>query len=217
MPVNKNGIVVDIESDTKSNKDFRRVIFTGSNIQLVLMSVLPGQELGMEVHPGNDQFFRVDAGSGTCVINGIRHDIKNGSAFIIPQGVQHNVIAGPEGLKVYTIYGPPHHPDYTVNATKTDAIKMEKAEISKAAFLNELEKIALEITPTRPDTESGRLKFFYTPDTESAKKDIHDLRVKKKIFNNALYLVSGKKSPVAVAERLLASEIANQGRQAVKD
>ena len=117
----KHGLVLDIEKETTDNEDFRRVLYTGKHLQLVLMSLKPDEEIGAETHADNDQFFRVDGGSGRAVIGGKEHDIKNGSAFVIPAGTEHNVIAGPDGLKLYSLYGPAHHLDGTVHKTKADA------------------------------------------------------------------------------------------------
>jgi mannose-6-phosphate isomerase-like protein (cupin superfamily) len=118
----KKGFVVDIETDTKQNDNFRKVLYTGKNSQLVLMSLKPGEDIGEEVHKDTDQFFRVDAGSGKVIINGNETEIKNGSAIVIPQGAKHNVInTGKENLKLYSIYSPPHHADGTIHKTKEEA------------------------------------------------------------------------------------------------
>jgi mannose-6-phosphate isomerase-like protein (cupin superfamily) len=116
------GFVTDIEKDTVENDNFRKVLYTGKNSQLVLMSLKPGEEIGMETHDDTDQFFRVDAGSGRVIINGNETEIKNGSAIVIPQGAKHNVInTGREYLKLYSIYSPPHHADKTLHKTKEEA------------------------------------------------------------------------------------------------
>ena len=116
----KQGIVLDIEEQTTKNQDFRRVIYTGKHLQLVLMSLDAGEEIGVETHEDVDQFFRIDGGSGECIIGGKTHKIKNGSAFVIPAGTEHNVIAGDGGLKLYSLYSPPNHKDGTVHHTKAD-------------------------------------------------------------------------------------------------
>lgn len=113
------GIVLNIEDETVNNKNYRKVIWTGKNLQLVLMSLKPNEEIGEETH-NVDQFFRIDGGSGTFVLDGQKYDIKDGFAFTIPANVKHNVIAGSEGLKVYTIYTPPHH--------KAGLIEKDKSE-----------------------------------------------------------------------------------------
>jgi mannose-6-phosphate isomerase-like protein (cupin superfamily) len=118
-----NGYVTNIERDTLANEDFRRVLFTGPNIQLVLMTLRPGEEIGLEIHDGHDQFIRVEAGAGVAVLNGKRNALADGSAVVIPAGVEHNVIntSADAPLKLYTLYSPPEHPDGTVHRTKRDA------------------------------------------------------------------------------------------------
>lgn len=116
----KSGLVIDIEKDTIENNNFRKVLYTGKYSQLVLMSLNPNEDIGEEVHESVDQFFRVDKGSGTVIINDKKHSIKDGSAFVIPSGTKHNVIAGKDGLKLYSIYSPPNHKDKTIHTTKKD-------------------------------------------------------------------------------------------------
>jgi mannose-6-phosphate isomerase-like protein (cupin superfamily) len=118
-----NGYVTNIERDTLANEDFRRVLFTGPNIQLVLMTLRPGEEIRLEIHDGHDQFIRVEAGAGVAVLNGKRNALADGSAVVIPAGVEHNVIntSADAPLKLYTLYSPPEHPDGTVHRTKRDA------------------------------------------------------------------------------------------------
>ena len=117
------GYVGNIETATLGNSYFRQVIFTGSHSQLVVMCLGPSEDIGMEMHPDVDQFFRIDAGSGKVVINGTEHKISNGSAIVIPAGAKHNVINdGTEDLKIYSIYSPPHHADKTIHKTKQDAL-----------------------------------------------------------------------------------------------
>jgi len=120
------GIVVDIETDTKENSNFRKVLYTGKHSQLVLMALKPGEDIGDEVHDDVDQFFRIDDGSGKVIINGNETKIKDGSAFIIPAGSKHNVIAGDDGLKLYSVYSPPNHEDKTLHKTKEEAMKSEE-------------------------------------------------------------------------------------------
>lgn len=115
------GFVVDIEKETKDNNNFRKVLYTGKHSQLVLMALKPNEDIGDEVHNTLDQFFRVDEGSGKVIINGKEHDLKDGSAFIIPGGTNHNIIAGDAGLKLYTIYSPPNHEDEIIHKTKEEA------------------------------------------------------------------------------------------------
>lgn len=115
------GFYTDIEKDTLENKDFRRVLFTGENMQLVLMSLGPGEDIGEEVHDV-DQFFRFEKGTGKVIINDKEYNVKDGSSVIIPAGSNHNVINDGSGtLHMYTIYAPPHHTDGTIHATKEDA------------------------------------------------------------------------------------------------
>jgi mannose-6-phosphate isomerase-like protein (cupin superfamily) len=112
----------DIEELTERNGDFRRVLFTGKQLQLVLMSIEPGDEIGEEVHPDRDQFFRVEEGKGEVWIDGSRTKIEDDTAFVVPAGVRHNVKnTGKRPLKVYTIYAPPEHAHGTVHRTKADA------------------------------------------------------------------------------------------------
>lgn len=116
------GYVINIENDTVKNSDFRKVLYTGKNTQLVLMSIKPKEDIGVEVHDV-DQFFRIDAGSGKVVINDIEHKVSNGFAIVVPAGARHNVINdGVEDLKLYSLYSPPHHKDKTVHKTKKDAL-----------------------------------------------------------------------------------------------
>lgn len=116
------GFVDDIETITEQNPDFRRVLYTGSHLQLVLMSIAPGDEIGEEVHPDRDQFFRVETGKGEVWIDGHRTNIKSEFAIVVPAGARHNIRnTGETPLKVYTLYGPPEHLDGTVHATRADA------------------------------------------------------------------------------------------------
>jgi mannose-6-phosphate isomerase-like protein (cupin superfamily) len=121
-----------IENETMENTNFRKVLYTGTYEQLVVMCVQPGDELGNEVHPAVDQFFRIEQGEAKFVLNnGEEEEIgKNGDAIIIPAGTWHNVInnSADEVLKVYTIYSPPNHPPGTIHETKADADAAEEAE-----------------------------------------------------------------------------------------
>ena len=112
----------DIEKLTTNNADFRRVLYTGKSIQLVLMTLQPGEEIGSEVHDDRDQFFRFEEGSGKVDIDDNSYDVVDGSGIIVPQGARHNVRnTGNEPLKLYTLYAPPEHKDGVVQATKADA------------------------------------------------------------------------------------------------
>lgn len=116
------GFVDNIEKLTEENSDFRRVLYTGHNLQLVLMAIPAGGEIGEEVHDDRDQFFRVEAGEGEVWIDDVRHAVKADDGIIVPQGAKHNVKAtGTEPLKLYTIYGPPEHIDGTIHRTAQDA------------------------------------------------------------------------------------------------
>lgn len=118
-----SGFVDNIEELTLSNNNFRQVLFTGQHTQLVLMSLNPGEEIGVEIHLTTDQFFRVEKGEGKVVMNGEESEIKDGSAIVVPAEVEHNVIntSSENPLKLYTVYSPPHHKDGIVHATKQDA------------------------------------------------------------------------------------------------
>jgi mannose-6-phosphate isomerase-like protein (cupin superfamily) len=117
-----NGYVTNIEQDTLTNEDYRRVVFTGPNTQLVLMTLRPGEEIGLEAHAGHDQFIRVEAGSGYVQLDGERHQLQDGSAVVIPSGAEHNVVntSRTEALRLYTLYSPPEHRDGTVQHSKAD-------------------------------------------------------------------------------------------------
>ena len=115
------GYVQDIEGIAIQNIDFRRVLYTTKQCQLVVMALKPGEEIGAEVHK-SDQFFRVEEGSGEAVIDGVRTPIRAGSAVVVPGGMKHNIIdTGSVPLKLYTIYAPPNHRDGVVHHTRKDA------------------------------------------------------------------------------------------------
>ena len=121
------GFKSNIEKDTLENKNFRKVLYTGKHLQLVLMSLNVGEDIGAEIHPDNDQFFRFESGSGKCVIDGNDYKVKDGDVIVVPAGAKHNVInAGTNELKMYTLYGPPNHQDGTIRNTKEDAEKMDE-------------------------------------------------------------------------------------------
>jgi len=121
------GFNTDIEKSTVENGQFRKVLYTGKHSQLVLMSLKPREEIGMEVHPDNDQFFRFEEGEGKCIIDGHEYALKDGSAIVVPAGARHNIVntSATESLKLYTIYSPPHHKDGIVRATKAEAAANE--------------------------------------------------------------------------------------------
>lgn len=116
------GFIADIEELTEKNSNFRRVLYTGKNLQLVLMSIQPGEEIGDEVHGDHDQFFRIENGEGEVWIDGKCTQIKSDDVVIVPAKARHNVVnTGKEPLQLYTIYGPPEHLEGTVHTTKFDA------------------------------------------------------------------------------------------------
>jgi mannose-6-phosphate isomerase-like protein (cupin superfamily) len=118
--------VANIEADTLANTNFRKVVFTAQHCQVVLMSLKPGEDIGAEVHE-LDQFFRFERGEGKVVLDGADHAVTDGSAVVVPAGVNHNVInTGSADLKLYTIYAPPEHKDGTVHASKADALAAEE-------------------------------------------------------------------------------------------
>lgn len=120
------GYVGPIEELTENNNNFRQVIFTSGKQQLVVMSLLVGEDIGMEVHPDVDQFFRIEAGEGKVVMDGEETLFKDGDAIIVPAGTEHNIInTGSDMLKLYTIYTPPNHPEGTIHTTKAEAMAAE--------------------------------------------------------------------------------------------
>jgi mannose-6-phosphate isomerase-like protein (cupin superfamily) len=124
------GFHSNIEKSTLENKNFRQVLYTGKHSQLVLMSLKPMEEIGMEGHKDNDQFFRFEQGQGKCIIDGNEYELVNGTAIVVPAGAEHNIIntSETEDLKLYTIYSPAHHKDGVLRATKA------KAEANRPEF-----------------------------------------------------------------------------------
>ena len=124
------GFSINIEDATLENDNFGKVLYTSKYSQLVLISLRPREEIGMEVHEENDQFFRFEAGQGKCIIDGNEYELSDGVAVVVPAGAQHNIIntSDTEELKLYTIYSPAHHKDGIVRATK------EEAEANEAEF-----------------------------------------------------------------------------------
>ena len=124
------GFKTAIENDAIENTNFRKVLYTSKHCQLVLMNLRPGEEIGMETHRSNDQFFRVEKGHGKCFIDGNEYELRDGDAVVVPSGARHNIVnvSNTEELKLYTIYSPPHHKDGIVRATK------EEAEANEAEF-----------------------------------------------------------------------------------
>lgn len=120
------GYVANLEQDTLANENFRKVLYTGKHSQLVLMSLASNEDIGEEIHT-LDQFFRFEKGQGKVVIDGVEHEVADGSGVIVPAGAKHNVInTGSEPLKLYTIYSPAEHQDGVVRATKKDALASEE-------------------------------------------------------------------------------------------
>lgn len=120
--------VINIEKKSLENNYFREVLFTAPHSQLVVMSIAPGEDIGMETHKDIDQFIRVEAGIGQAILNGKEYNLENGSAVVIPAGTAHNIVnrSKSEALKLYTIYSPPNHPQGTINKDKAAAIASEK-------------------------------------------------------------------------------------------
>lgn len=117
------GYVDNIEKITQTNTNFRTVLYTAPHSQLVVMALQPGEDIGAEIHNEHDQFIRVEAGQGEAILNGEKTALEDGSAVVIPAGVEHNIInTGSQVMKLYTIYSPPEHQDGTIHATKEDAL-----------------------------------------------------------------------------------------------
>lgn len=118
------GYVANIEEETLDNENFRKVLFTAPHSQLVVMTLQPGEDIGMEVHDDNDQFIKIEQGQGMVVLDGQEHEIKDNFAIVIPAGTRHNVLnTGDEEMKLYTLYSPAEHPGGTIHPTKEDALK----------------------------------------------------------------------------------------------
>jgi mannose-6-phosphate isomerase-like protein (cupin superfamily) len=126
------GFTTKLEKETLQNDSFRKVLYTAKYSQLVLMNLQPKEEIGMETHDENDQFFRFESGQGKCIIDGIEYEVKDGDAVMVPSGAKHNVIntSDTEALKLYTIYSPPNHKDGVIRQTKEEA----EAEANKEEF-----------------------------------------------------------------------------------
>lgn len=124
------GFIINIEKETLNNTYFRKVLYTGKHGQVVVMCLQPGEDIGMEVHTEEDQFFRVDKGQGKVIMNGEEHQFADGYAFVVPAGVEHNIIntSSDDTLHLYTIYMPAHHPEGTIHRTKAEALEAEAEE-----------------------------------------------------------------------------------------
>jgi len=122
-----HGFIGDIEDRTEDNRDFRHVLYTGPHVQLVLMSLEPGEEIGEEMHPDTDQFFRVEEGAGEVSLDGRQPPIQSDTAILVPAGARHNIRnTGHEPLELYTLYAPLQHADGTVQRTKAGAETSEE-------------------------------------------------------------------------------------------
>ena len=124
----KKGFNTNIEKETLENNNFRKILYSGSHLQLVLMNLKASEEIGEEIHHDNDQFFRFESGFGKCFVDGNEYKVKDGDVIIIPAGAKHNIINtdSSEELKMYTIYAPPHHKDGIVRASKEEAENNEE-------------------------------------------------------------------------------------------
>lgn len=133
MPM--KGFKSNIEKDTLENTLFRKVMYTGHHLQLVLMNIQPGEDIGEETHINNDQFFRFESGAGKCIIDGNEYLVKEGDAVVVPAGAKHNVIntSHQTPLKMYTLYGPPNHRDAVGRTTKHDAERLPEVFDGKAS------------------------------------------------------------------------------------
>ncbi|MDD5751209.1 MAG: cupin domain-containing protein [Candidatus Peribacteraceae bacterium] len=121
-----NGYITNIEDATRENSFFRKVLYTAKHSQLVVMSLLPGEEIGEEVH-ALDQFIRIEEGTGKAILNGKESPLVDGSAVVIPSGVRHNIVnTGGQPMKLYTVYSPPEHLDGTVHRTRKDVPEHEE-------------------------------------------------------------------------------------------
>ena len=121
------GYIINIEKETLENENFRKVLYTGKHTQLVLMSLKPKEEIGLEIHHDNDQFLRFEQGHGKCIIDDNEYLVEDGFAVIVPAGAKHNIVnlSEIEDLRLYTIYSPPHHKDGIVRATKKEAEEVD--------------------------------------------------------------------------------------------
>lgn len=177
------GHVTDIERDTLANEDYRRVLYTGPNLQLVLMTLGPGEEIGREQHEGHDQFIRVEAGEGDVLLDGRTLPLKDGSSVVVPSGAEHNVVntSKRDKLRLYTLYAPPEHPAGTVHRRKSDepGEHAEAAQAATSAIDPKMRARAL----ARWEGEGGTLGVGSTPgDT----LDESELRILARIGNAAL-------------------------------
>jgi mannose-6-phosphate isomerase-like protein (cupin superfamily) len=124
------GYSIDIEKATEENEFFRTVLYTAQHMQLVLMTLKVGEDIGQEIHPDVDQFIRVEEGEADAILDGEVHKLSDGSVVVIPAGTEHNVIntSSSEALRLYTVYTPPNHPDGTIHKTKAEAEEYERTQ-----------------------------------------------------------------------------------------
>ena len=122
------GYSINIEDKTLDNENFREVLYTAPHSQLVVMTLKPGEEIGLETHDDRDQFIRVEEGEGVAILDGEKHELEDGTAVVIPAGTEHNVIntSADEKLRLYTVYSPAEHPDGTIHRTKAEADEYER-------------------------------------------------------------------------------------------
>jgi mannose-6-phosphate isomerase-like protein (cupin superfamily) len=198
--VSKSPFVGSIEKLTESNKNFRKVLFTGEHSQLVLMTVKPGEDLGEEVHNDIDQFFRIEEGEAIFVLNGKKHRQKAGGSVVIPSGTKHNIINASKTapLRVYSIYSPPKHPAGTLHRSKLDALK---AEMGKKAD----EEEGGEATGKMPKNIDQVLTSFFKAHPKPNDDQIHELAEAHNVSPHALetkiYAILGKKMKKQAAKR----------------
>jgi len=161
----KKGFFSHIEKETVDNNYFRKVLYTGEGLQLVLMTLQPGEEIGLEVHP-NDQFFRFEEGSGEVLVNDAKYTVKDGDSVIIPLGSEHNIInTGNSPLKMYTLYGPPHHKDRIIHRTKEEAENSDEefdGQLSESLSPSEKREEVMQILKDRKIEvpHDSYVKFF---------------------------------------------------------
>jgi mannose-6-phosphate isomerase-like protein (cupin superfamily) len=127
------GYSINIEDKTLDNENFREVLYTGPHSQLVVMTLKPGEEIGLETHDDRDQFIRVEEGEGVAILGGQEYELEDGTAVVIPAGTEHNVIntSDDEKLRLYTVYSPAEHPDGTIHRTKAEADEYERTQHHK--------------------------------------------------------------------------------------
>jgi mannose-6-phosphate isomerase-like protein (cupin superfamily) len=170
------GYKSNIESETLENTNFRKVLYSGKNLQLVLMNLKVGEEIGEETHHENDQFFRFESGMGKCFIDGNEYSVTDGDALIIPAGAKHNIINADQEkeLQMYTIYAPPHHKDGILRATKAEAEDPENEE--------EFDGVTSELNPNDGShNEINKLQNIITAKIDSVKSK----SVKRKLAKSA--------------------------------